>query len=431
MGHRSSLLSRLAASSVVLAVVLAVITMVFAFANGTYVTHTIQATLHGYSKALMDRIETTSDPDLWRAMAKKHGVGLWIEKGDGTWGFDAAGHGVTDPQGFDDRATTYRLERRLEPSGRIVLRWDLLKFTFGHLPLLIAHLLLLIVVIVVVHGFQNRQLQPLASLRAGVDSVARGEFAHRVAVVRRDEIGQVADAFNQMTDRVRQMMNDRERLLADVSHELRSPLARVKVALEMLPASGAQGEKRESIARDVRDMEGLISVLLERQQVQAHAEGSPKEAFDLRGMVEEVIGLTQGRPPGVVFAAGDGPVEVEGTPTLIRSLVHNLLDNGLKFSPPDSRPVVVEIERSDVGVQLSFSDDGIGIAEDERQRIFEPFVKLDRARGHQVGYGLGLNLCQRIAQSQGLDLQLQTSAAGGIRAVVVFPNRDSSSAAVE
>ena len=110
---------------------------------------------------------------------------------------------------------------------------------------LIGGLLFLLGVVYVV---QLSQLRPLRWLKEGVDKVSEGDLSTRVPVVRMDEIGQVGVAFNRMTEHVEQMLDDHDRLLADVSHELRSPLARIKVALEMLP----EGKKREQIAKDIR-----------------------------------------------------------------------------------------------------------------------------------------------------------------------------------
>ena len=127
--------------------------------------------------------------------------------------------------------------------------------------------LVIMVLAVVGSGFWflHRQLKPLSGLRNGVDAVARGDFDARVPVVRNDEIGQVAGAFNEMAGRVGEMIDDRERLLADVSHELRSPIARMKVALEFMP----EGDKRNALSRDLKEMESLITVLLERESLRS------------------------------------------------------------------------------------------------------------------------------------------------------------------
>jgi signal transduction histidine kinase len=268
--------------------------------------------------------------------------------------------------------------------------------------------------------FLQRQLKPLAWLHTGVEAVARGDFKARVPVVRNDEIGQVAGAFNEMASRVGEMIDDRERLLADVSHELRSPIARMKVALEFVP----QGDKRDSLALDLKEMENLIAVLLEREELRSRAGRLDGENVDLDAVVGEVAAAFADQGPGVEFVSG-GLVTIHADPALMKLLIQNLVDNAIKFSRPDSRPVVAKLETVEDQVVVRVADDGIGIPAGSEKRLFEPFVKLDRARGHGVGYGIGLNLCQRIVQLHGGTIRLRPREPRGTEAVVTLRRRRS------
>ena len=285
------------------------------------------------------------------------------------------------------------------------------------MPLLIALIVMTILIIGVTYAFQLAQLRPLQWLRSGVDAVSRGDFKVRVPVVRQDEIGQVARAFNLMTERVQQMMADRDRLLGDVSHELRSPLARMKVALELLPES----EKREAIRRDLREMESLISVLLEREQLRARMDRLEAEPVDLVAVTRRIVESFGGRDPGIVFADPGERIEARLDGDLIGVMIHNLVDNALKFSLHDSRAVEVSLGSSSGAVELVVSDDGPGVPEAEVERLFEPFVKLDPSRGHRSGYGLGLNLCQRIVEAHGGSIEMSTRGERGTRVRVALP----------
>ena len=211
------------------------------------------------------------------------------------------------------------------------------------------------------------------------------------------------------------MIEDRERLLADVSHELRSPLARMRVALEFMPP----GDKRDSLARDMREMESLISVLLEREAMRSRAGRLEGEDVDLAEIAREVVTDFTGKGPGVDYLS-NGPVAIHADPALMRLLIKNLIDNAVKFSRTDSRPVTVSLESSRDKVVLRVADDGIGIPAGSGKKIFEPFVKLDRSRGHGVGYGVGLNLCQRIVQLHGGTIRLDPRAPRGTEAVVTL-----------
>jgi len=277
---------------------------------------------------------------------------------------------------------------------------------------------LILITFSLAYVIQLRLLRPLKWLRSGVDAVSAGDFSTRVPVVRNDEIGKVARAFNQMTERVQQMMDDRERLLADVSHELRSPLARIKVALELLP----EGEKRDSISQDIREMESLTTALLEREQTrtQAGADGR-KETINLVALAGEVVDGFGNSAPGIELNVPPEKVEINGEAALIKVLIHNLLDNALKFSLPDSDPVELSLGQTGTEVQIVIDDNGPGIPTDKLADIFEPFVKLNPARGHRSGYGLGLNLCQRIVQTQGGRIEISQLEIRGTRVMVVFP----------
>lgn len=286
----------------------------------------------------------------------------------------------------------------------------------AHWHLLAGYLVFIVGCVAALHWFMRVQLRPLQWLRAGVDAVARGDFQTRVPVVHRDEIGQVAEAFNAMTRQVEEMIADRERLLGDVSHELRSPLARVKVALALLP----EGEERDAIERDVREMEALITVLLERQRLRTWTEKTTATEVDLAAVTGEVADAFAGRGPGVEFSATEEDFVLPGDDGLLRLLVSNLLDNAVKFSRQGSRPVEVRLRRSGERIVLAVSDDGPGIPEGEEEQIFEPFVKLDPARGHRRGYGLGLDLCRRIVEAHGGTIRVVSKDVGGTLAEVIL-----------
>lgn len=414
--RRSSLVSRFAASTAVLAGVVVFLAIVFfAMIHGDFFEGTIRATLRGFSLTFAEVI--WKDPDLAQAVARRHQVGIVVETPDGRVAFAPGGEAV-DPEVQLAVGSRYRRIDAEGPDGRrISFFWDMVAFARAHIPLLIALIVLLLVMIGVTYAFQLAQLRPLGWLRTGVDAVSKGDFTTRVPVVRQDEIGQVARAFNQMTRRVEQMMSDRERLLGDVSHELRSPLARIKVALELLPAS----DKRDAIDRDVREMESLTTALLERERVRTRTDRLETDLVDLAAITRRVAGDFNDRPPGVVVAEPSASLEIQADVALIGVLIKNLVDNAVKFSLPDSRPVEVSLRTTGDAVEFVVADDGRGLPEGEAERIFEPFVKLDPARGHRTGYGLGLNLCRRIVEAHAGTIEIGSRGERGTRVVVRLP----------
>ncbi len=410
-----SLVSRFAASTAALAAVTVVLAVAFfVLFHGDFFQSAIYTTLRGYSLSLAEPI--WRDPDLAQAVARRHWVGVAVETPEGRVAFAPGGEPVDAEVRLGGRR--YRRIVADGPDGqRISFYWDMVSFARGHLPLLVALIVLLLLMIGVTYAFQLAQLRPLGWLRRGVDAVSKGDFTTRVPVVRNDEIGQVAKAFNGMTRRVEQMMSDRERLLGDVSHELRSPLARIKVALALLPAS----DKRDLIARDVREMESLTTALLERERVRTRTDRLETEAVDLVAVTRRIVRGFDGRPPGVELAEPAAAIEIQADAALIGVLVKNLVDNAAKFSLPDSRPVEVSLRSPDSGVEIVVADDGRGFPEDEVERVFEPFVKLDPARGHRTGYGLCLNLCRRIVEAHEGTIAIGARDGRGTRVVVGLP----------
>jgi signal transduction histidine kinase len=269
----------------------------------------------------------------------------------------------------------------------------------------------------VVYVVQLSQLRPLRWLKEGVEKVSAGDLSTRVPVVRMDEVGQVGRAFNHMTGRVEQMLNDHDRLMADVSHELRSPLARIKVALELLP----EGDKREEIATDIREMEALTSALLERERIKNRAARPDYTEFDLVAMTREIADSFAARAPAVVLAEAPDVLNILADEALLKVLLQNLVDNAVKFSLDDSGPIEIRLVRGEASVTVTISDDGRGIPEDMADRVLEPFVKLDPSRGHRSGYGLGLNLCQRIVQTHNGSIDIRPREPRGTSVEIELP----------
>ena len=421
MASGSSVLSRFRLTGLTVIVGVGLVGILFyGLFNSHYLATIIGRTLGPYSDALAEHIFENSDPELLREMAMRHEVIILVARPDtDPIGFNSKGERVSP--GAPELETAQVQSMRTSADGtRVTFYWTLWSFSEGHLPLLLGLLVLIVAVVGSAFLFLQRQLKPLAWLQSGVEAVAQGNLETRVPVVRDDEIGAVARAFNEMTGRVRKMIDDRERLLADVSHELRSPIARMKVALEFVP----EGDKRDALVRDLGEMQGLIDVLLERESIRSTATRGELESVDLGVIAADVVASFATQGPGVEFEPM-ADATVEGDPALLKLLLQNLVDNAIKFSHSESAPVSVTLEVGRSKVTLRVIDDGIGIPAGSEERVFEPFVKLNRARGHRVGYGLGLNLCERIAQVHEGTIKLVPCEPRGTEAVVELPRASS------
>ena len=414
----SSLLMRLATSTALLAVAVVMIAIIFFHAiRGDIFEAAFQSPLKEWSATVAGHIG--SDPTRAQAVARIHKVGIIITTADGRFAFGPDGEPADADELLEDTSRFRRIDVHIKHGTQVQqLQYSFMldkeQFDDDRNPLLISLVVLLLITIGLAYAIQLHLLRPLKWLRSGVDAVSGGDFSTRVPVVRNDEIGKVARSFNQMTGRVQQMMDDRERLLADVSHELRSPLARIKVALELLP----EGDKRNSIAQDIREMESLTTALLEREQIRNQASQATCARVNLVTIAAEVIDGFNNTPPGVHLNVPPQSLDINGDEALVKILIQNLVDNAVKFSLPDSKPVEVSLLETDEGVQIIVDDDGPGIPADLAEKIFEPFVKLNPARGHRAGYGLGLNLCQRIVQAQSGNIEIQQREPRGTRVLL-------------
>lgn len=386
----------------------------YAFVNDHFVGSVVSRSLGPYTDALADIGFSSSDPAIWRSVASRHDLWILVEPPDGEAVlFDPDGQ--TQPVEPGREWTRFRAERWGPDQTKVTMYWTLSSFGEAHLPLLGSLLIMVAGVVGSGFWFLQQQLKPLSWLRNGVNAIAQGDFAARVPVVRNDEIGEVAEAFNEMAGRVGEMIEDRERLLGDVSHELRSPLSRMKVALEFMP----EGPKRDALDRDIREMEGLVVALLEREELRSRSAPIAATPVDLTALTAEVVETFKGREPRIELIS-NGAVPVNGDANWLELLVKNLLDNAVKFSRPGASPVQVEIRSDDDGILFTIRDDGIGVPTDDTEKLFEPFVKLDPARGHESGYGLGLNLCQRIVHLHGGTIDIRPREEGGTEVLVRF-----------
>jgi signal transduction histidine kinase len=409
----SSLISRFAASTAIFAAAIVVLAYLsFHAIRGDIFQDSFESPLEEWSTYIAGRIG--EDPEIAKFAARNHQMGVLLTTREGIYAFGPDGEAVT-PEFLAENHSNVRTIL-VHGHGGIGYSFYLSDSdTSGSnqsvLWLLIGGLLFLVGVVYVV---QLSQLRPLRWLKESVEKVSAGDLSTRVPVVRMDEVGQVARAFNHMTERVEQMLNDHDRLMADVSHELRSPLARMKVALEMLP----ECDKREQIATDIREMEALTSALLERERIKNRTGQLDRTEVDLAALTRGVIGSFVARIPTVVLAESPEALSVQADEALLKVLLQNLLDNAVKFSLKDSGPVEVRLARGEESVTVRIDDDGRGIPDDMTERVLEPFVKLDPSRGHRSGYGLGLNLCQRIVEAHNGSIKIQPREPRGTSVVV-------------
>lgn len=295
-----------------------------------------------------------------------------------------------------------------------------LPWLLGGVPALIASLLLLFVAVAIgAWPVVNRLTRRLTALRQGVETFGAGQLQHRVEVEGRDEVAALAQSFNQAAQRIEDLISAHRGLLANASHELRSPLARLKMAVSMMAESPPERceSLRHEINQDIRELDALVEEVLLASRLDARAD-IEHQSVDLLGLLTEEAR----RVGAVVEADPDGVTVIQADERLIRRAVRNLLENAKRYGG-HAEPILVELSAAaGAMVEISVSDRGTGVPEDQRERIFDPFYRLPGHAEHAGGVGLGLSLVRQIAQRHGGQARCEAREGGGSRFVIGLPN---------
>lgn len=264
--------------------------------------------------------------------------------------------------------------------------------------------------------------RPLNRLRGAVHDLGQTSYQQnslaRLAA-RRDEFGVLANDFNKMGARLQSLIGSQRQLLRDVSHELRSPLARLRIALAL--AERAEPEQRQALwprlTRECDRLEDLISEILALARVDA--EQSHAEPVDLNALLGSVRKDAQLSVPEQEIRLEAAPgLTLQGWPTLIERAVDNLVRNALRFNPP-GQPIEIHAAREPGRIVLSVRDHGPGVADEHLAQLGEPFF---RAPGQEApGHGLGLAIARRAAERHGGNLMLGNHPQGGFVATLELP----------
>lgn len=282
----------------------------------------------------------------------------------------------------------------------------------GWIPLLILLSLLL-----VLYHATRRLFAPLDIIKQGVHKFGAGDMGHRIEVKRKDELGELANSFNAMADEIQQMLDAKRQLLLAISHELRSPLTRARVAAEILD----DDVNKTQIIQDINEMESLIEEMMETERLSSRHTKLNKSRHNIVELVSDIVrsyfdgaGITTQLPETAVMLGIDT--------ARIKLLLKNLLDNAIRYTPDGARAPEIRLTVDNQQALIAVTDQGKGIEAQHLPHLTEPFYRADPSRQRETGgYGLGLYLCRMIAEAHNGKLEIESIAGDGTRVIVKLP----------
>jgi two-component system sensor histidine kinase CpxA len=270
--------------------------------------------------------------------------------------------------------------------------------------------------------------KPIRDLQSVARRIASGDLKARVAPLlrsRNDELGELATDFDLMADRVQGLIERQQTLLSDISHELRSPLARLNLSAELVRRGDASAAGR--MKADIKRLEDLISELLTLSRIEASERNTRRDRVNLAQMVKQIIqdAAFEGRPLGKdILQTGADEIFVYADANLLQRCIENVVRNAVRYTPP-STAVEVNLESNSSGITSSVSirviDEGPGVPTEALPHLFEPFYRVSQSRERDGGAGLGLAISQRIAHLHGGEISAGNRPEGGFEVSMILP----------
>jgi signal transduction histidine kinase len=267
-------------------------------------------------------------------------------------------------------------------------------------------------------------VSPLRRIAAGISRFGEGDLSVRLQVQRSDEIGTLATSFNSMAQRIQTLFECEQRLLADVSHELRSPLARLHFSVKLARTAQDRDAALDRVKRDVDRLSMLVSSLVEMARAEGGLSSEDRDRVDMTELVADTVRdctvEAEARGDHIQFSGSVG-CTVVGNPELLRRAVENVARNAIRHSPQDSA-IDVRVEHCQETVRIAIRDYGPGVPEEFIERIFDSFFRTEEARDSDSGgVGLGLAIAKRAVQIHGGVIRAR-NANPGLRVEIELPS---------
>ncbi len=266
-----------------------------------------------------------------------------------------------------------------------------------------------LVLIIIALIFLKNQTKPLVKLAKAAERFGKGDYVNDFQASGSLEIRKAAFEFDRMAKRINRHLNQRAEMLSGISHDLRTPLTRLKLQLAMLK----QKEISEKMSNDINEMEKMLNDYLQFAKTQVQ-ETTVK--INLNNLLKSIKNKINNK--NLILNADDVTVELNGRPTALKRSFENIIQNGLTYG----EKIFINIRRGNNRAIVIFEDDGPGIPEDQYKNVFKPFFRLDKSRSlNRSGVGLGLAIVEDIINSHGGNIQLSTSKYNGLQVKVSLP----------
>ena len=263
------------------------------------------------------------------------------------------------------------------------------------------YLWILVAVLGLLYALAVHLARPLLSLRRAVDRFGQGELSTRIGSTRRDEIGELARAFDRMAERIESLMAAERRLIQDVSHELRSPLTRLGLAVRLGRNGGDGGKAMDRIRREADRLSTLVDELLRLNSAEEDAASRERKEVPLHLLLQSLADdcAVEADAKGCrLVLRNDVPATVMGDPELIRRAVENVLRNAVRHSPADM-PIELGLGVDCATATITIRDHGPGVPVDALDAVFKPFFRIEGDRSRSSGgVGLGLAIAERAVR---------------------------------
>ena len=278
-----------------------------------------------------------------------------------------------------------------------------------------------LLILLICYALVQRIFRPIKLIEEGANQIGQGHLEYRIDVKQKDELGSLAEKINQLAVNVQEMLAAKQRLNLGVSHELRSPLTRARLEVELLEDS----KIKEDLLNEINAMETIIANLLDSEAINYGHKKLKLELFELSEMIGQMIqksGFLS--KSNIAFIPLDRAAQVEADKTLFEVMIKNILENAIRYNPAEGEPIQIRVEQMEHTYEIKIRDYGPGLSKEDLIKVTEPFYRPGQSRSRQSGgFGLGLYLCKQIVEAHQGTITIENHEETGAVVAVTIPKR--------